>query len=192
VQAEKPGELVCIDTFYIGNLKGVGKLWQLTACDAASSYAMAKVMPANNAKEAASFLKDVVAPEVEKAGWKLWRVLTDGGSEFKADFDQACRDLNVKHTRTKPRHAWTNGFVERLQGTILHEHWRIVFRRRYFRSAISYRYLLHPSSNSTTSSGLIRATVPRDGPPPRSSGAPSASTVKRRAEVSTPFRYWTP
>ena len=133
VQAEKPGELVCIDTFYIGNLKGVGKLWQLTACDAASSYAMAKVVPANNAKEAALFLRDVVVPEVEKAGWKLWRVLTDGGSEFKADFDEACRELNVKHTRTKPRHAWTNGFVERLQGTILHEHWRIVFRRRYFR-----------------------------------------------------------
>jgi transposase InsO family protein len=133
VQAEKPGELVCIDTFYIGNLKGVGKLWQLTACDAASSYAMAKVVAANNAQEAASFLKNVVAAEVEKAGWRLSRVLTDGGSEFKAQFDQACRELNVRHTRTKPRHAWTNGFVERLQGTILHEHWRIVFRRRYFR-----------------------------------------------------------
>ena len=133
VQAEKPGELVSVDTFYIGNLKGVGKLWQLTACDAASSYAMAKVVPANNAKQAAAFLRDVVAVEVEKAGWRLQRVLTDGGSEFKADFDQACRDLKVRHTRTKPRHAWTNGFVERLQGTILHEHWRIVFRRRYFR-----------------------------------------------------------
>jgi len=133
VQAEKPGELVCIDTFYIGNLKGVGKLWQLTACDAASSYAMAKVVPANNAREAAAFLREVVAVEVEKAGWKLWRVLTDGGSEFKAEFDQTCRELNVRHTRTKPRHAWTNGFVERLQGTILHEHWRIAFRRRYFR-----------------------------------------------------------
>jgi len=133
VQAEKPGELVCIDTFYIGNLKGVGKLWQLTACDAASSYAMAKVVPANNATEAASFLRDVVAAEVKEAGWKLWRVLTDGGSEFKAQFDQACRELGVRHTRTKPRHAWTNGFVERLQGTILHEHWRIAFRRRYFR-----------------------------------------------------------
>jgi len=133
VQAEKPGELVCIDTFYIGNLKGVGKLWQLTACDAASSYAMAKVVPANNAREAASFLTEVVAVEVKKAGWTLWRVLTDGGSEFKAEFDQACRELNVRHTRTKPRHAWTNGFVERLQGTILHEHWRIAFRRRYFR-----------------------------------------------------------
>ena len=133
VQAEKPGELVCIDTFYIGNLKGVGKLWQLTACDAASSYAMGKVVPSNNAREAAAFLREVVAVEVEKAGWKLWRVLTDGGSEFKAEFDQMCRQLNVRHTRTQPRHAWTNGFVERLQGTILHEHWRIAFRRLYFR-----------------------------------------------------------
>ena len=83
---------------------------------------MAEVVLASNAKVAASFLKDVVAPEVEKAGWKLRRVLTDGGSEFKADFDQACRELNVKHTRTKPRHACTNGCVERLLGTILHEH----------------------------------------------------------------------
>ena len=133
VQAETPGELVCIDTFYIGSLKGVGKLWQLTACDAASSYAMTKVVPANNARQAASFLRDVVAVEVKEAGWRLQRVLTDGGSEFKAEFDQACRDLGVRHTRTQPRHAWTNGFVERLQGTILHEHWRIVFRQRYFR-----------------------------------------------------------
>ena len=68
-----------------------------------------------------------------KGGGKLWRALTDGGSEFKADFDQACRELNVKHIRTKLRHAWTNGFVERLQGTIVREHWRIVFRRRYSR-----------------------------------------------------------
>ena len=133
VQAEKPGELVCIDTFYIGNLKGVGNMWQLTACDAASSYAMAKVVPANNADEAAAFLRDIVTVELKEAGWKLWRVLTDGGSEFKGNFDVACRELNVRHTRTKPRHAWTNGFVERLQGTILHEHWRIAFRRHYFR-----------------------------------------------------------
>ena len=41
-------------------------------------------------------------------------------------------DLGIRHTRTKPRHAWTNGFVERLQETILHEHWRVEFRLRYF------------------------------------------------------------
>ena len=133
VQADRPGDLVCMDTFYIENLKGVGKLWQLTACDAASSYAMAKVVSANNATEAAVFLRDVVTEEVKEAGWRMWRVLTDGGSEFKGEFDEMCQKLNVRHTRTKPRHAWTNGYVERLQGTILHEHWRIAFRRRYFR-----------------------------------------------------------
>jgi len=144
VQAEHPGELVCIDTFYIGKLKGVGKLWQITACDAASSYAMAKIVAANNATEAASFLCSVVEPEVAKAGWRLCRVLTDGGSEFKGAFDDACAEMGVRHTRTKPRHAWTNGFVERLQGTILHEYWRVVFRRRYFR----HRHQLQTSLES--------------------------------------------
>ena len=133
VEAEEPGELVCIDTFYIGKLKGVGKLWQITACDAASSYAIAKVVPACSAAEAAAFLQHVVVTTLAEAGWRLQRVLTDGGSEFKGEFDVVCRELNVRHTRTKPRHAWTNGFVERLQQTILHEHWRIAFRRRYFR-----------------------------------------------------------
>ena len=42
--------------------------------------------------------------------------------------------LGIRVTRTKPRHAWTNGFVERLQKMILHEHWRIAFRRQYFTS----------------------------------------------------------
>src|SRR5882724_3436507 len=35
VEATEPGELVCLDTFYIGNLKGVVQVWQITACDAA-------------------------------------------------------------------------------------------------------------------------------------------------------------
>jgi transposase InsO family protein len=61
-------------------------------------------------------------------------VLTDGGSEFKAAFAHACRDLGIRQTRAKPRHAWTNGFVECLQGTLLQKHWWIQFRRRYFTS----------------------------------------------------------
>jgi transposase InsO family protein len=133
VAAEEPGELVCLDTFYIGKLKGVGKLWQITACDAASSYAMARVVPVCSADQTAAFLKEVVAVELGEAGWRIQRVLTDGGSEFKGGFDRACQELGVRHTRTRPRHAWTNGFVERLQGTILHEHWRLAFRRQYFR-----------------------------------------------------------
>jgi transposase InsO family protein len=133
VEASRPGELVCFDCFYVGNLKGVGKVWQITACDAASSYGLAKIFVGDpSAVVAARFLCEQVVPAFRRAGWSVRRVLTDGGSEFKAEFTQACRDLGIRHTRTKPRHAWTNGFVERLQGTILHEHWRVEFRRRYF------------------------------------------------------------
>jgi transposase InsO family protein len=132
VEASRPGELVCLDTFYVGQLKGVGKVWQLTACDAACSYGVARLIPALSAAAAAAFLREVVAPLYQRAGWRPERVLTDGGSEFRGAFDEACAALGIRHTRTQPRHAWTNGFVERLQQTILSEHWRIQFRRRYF------------------------------------------------------------
>ena len=134
VQATEPGELVCLDTFYVGKLKGVGKIWQITACDVASSYGTAAVLASHTAIDAARFLRDILTPLYREAGWPLRRVLTDGGPEFKGAFDEACRTLGIRHTRTKPRHAWTNGFVERLQGTILQEHWRVAFRRRYFTS----------------------------------------------------------
>jgi transposase InsO family protein len=134
VQAELPGELVCIDSFYVGKLKGVGPVWQLTTCDAACSFGFARIVPWPTAQAASAFLREVVLPGYRAAGWKLQRVLSDHGNEFKADFDQACQRYGIRHTRTKPRHCWTNGFVERLQGTILHEHWRVIFRRRYFTS----------------------------------------------------------
>ena len=57
----------------------------------------------------------VVVPAVRQAGWSVERVLTDGGGEFKAEFAAACAALGIRHTRIKPRHAWTNGFVERLR-----------------------------------------------------------------------------
>lgn len=137
VEASQPADLFCLDTFYIGQLKGVGKVWQITACDAASSYGVARILPELAAPAVAQFLRDVLGPAVGRAGWTVRRVLTDGGGEFKGEFDTACRALGIRHTRIKPRHAWTNGFVERLQQTILSEHWRVVFRRHYFTSRAS-------------------------------------------------------
>lgn len=142
VQAGEPGELVSLDTFYIGKLKGVGKVWQITACDVATSYGAAAVLAAHTAADAARFLRATLVPRYRAAGWPLRRVLTDGGPEFKGAFDEACRQLGIRHTRTKPRHAWTNGFVERLQGTILQEHWRVAFRRRYFTSRAALQHTL--------------------------------------------------
>lgn len=134
VEATQPGELVCLDAFYIGKLKGVGKVWQITACDAATSYGVARILPALSPTAVAAFLRQVVVPLFRRAGWPVQRVLTDGGGEFRGSFDETCTALGIRHTRTKPRHAWTNGFVERLQQTILTEHWRVVFRRHYFTS----------------------------------------------------------
>lgn len=133
VEADQPGDLVSLDTFYVGKLKGVGKVWQITACDVASSFAWARLIVGEvTAAAVLAFLDEVVCSGYRQAGWTLHRVLTDNGKEFKGVFAAGCERLGIRVTRTKPRHAWTNGFVERLQKTILHEHWRVAFRRQYF------------------------------------------------------------
>jgi transposase InsO family protein len=167
IEAEHPGDLVCLDSFYIGKLKGVGKVWQLTACDAACSFAAARIVPGATADEAASFLRHAVEPLYRKAGWPIKRILTDCGSEYRGVFDETCRTLGITHTRTKPRHAWTNGFVERLQGTILHEHWRVAFRRRYFTSRRQLqdsldRYLLYYNGQRPHSGYRTRGRTPSE------------------------------
>jgi transposase InsO family protein len=138
VAAAAPGDLLSLDTFYVGKLKGVGKIWQITGCDAACSYAWARLVVGEvTAAAVLTFLRDDVRPTYRRAQWRLQRVLTDNGKEFKGAFAAGCARLGVRSTRTKPRHAWTNGFVERLQGTILHEHWRIAFRRQYFTGRVA-------------------------------------------------------
>jgi transposase InsO family protein len=138
VAAAAPGDLLSLDTFYVGKLKGVGKVWQITGCDAACSYAWARLVVGEVTSAAVlTFLRDDVRPTYRRAQWRLRRVLTDNGKEFKGAFAAGCERLGVRITRTKPRHAWTNGFVERLQGTILHEHWRIAFRRQYFTGRVA-------------------------------------------------------
>ncbi len=132
VEAENPGDLVCLDAFYIGKLKGVGKVWQFTACDAACSYGIATLTLELSSRATAGFLREHVLRTYRRAGHTLRALLTDGGGEFRDDFDRACEALGIEHRRTKPRHAWTNGFVERLQGTILSELWRCAFRRTYY------------------------------------------------------------
>lgn len=133
VEARRPGELVCLDCFFVGRLKGVGTVWQLTACDAACSYGIGQVVVgAPRAALTARFLTERVLPVYRRAGHRVRAVLTDNGGEWGRGFQAACTAHRIEARRTKPGHAWTNGFVERLQGTILTEHWRVVFRRTYF------------------------------------------------------------
>jgi transposase InsO family protein len=132
IEAARPGELVCLDTFYIGNLKGVGKVWQYSACDAACSFAAAWLTTQLTSHAARRFLRRYLLPIYSQAGHTVQAVLTDRGHEWLGAFQDECRRLGIEHRRTKPRHAWTNGFVERLQGTILTELWRCSFRRNFY------------------------------------------------------------
>ena len=133
VAAHAPGDLLSLDTFYVGKLKGVGKVWQITGCDVASSFGWARLIVGEvTAAAVLAFLREVVKPGYRRAGWRLKRVLTDNGKEFTDrlfgsrvkrasgdhEFDQLCLALGIEHRLTKPRSPQTNGMVERFNGRI--------------------------------------------------------------------------
>jgi transposase InsO family protein len=132
-------------------------------------------------------LRKILVPHFCEAGHTFQRVLTDNGSEFEGDFDRAYRDLKITHTRTKPRHTLTNGFVERLQQTILHDHWCIEFRRRYFTQLRHLRASLHSYLRFYNHERALTALAPVVEPPLTSSGEPSMKT----RELPRPLQHMT-
>jgi transposase InsO family protein len=133
VEAERPGELVGLDCFYIGRLSGTkGAVWQYTAIDVASSFAWAELhtSPKNPQANHCTRLVERVASELARAGWRLEAVITDNGSEYRAGtfVDELAR-LGIQQRRIRAGRPQTNGHVERLQQTILEECWRPSFAR---------------------------------------------------------------
>jgi transposase InsO family protein len=130
------GEQVFFDTMYVGNLKGVGKIWQYSAVDGACSFAFAKVLAGEkSAGTAAAFLVRDVAPVYDEAGIELREVVVDGGPEFQREFRATCAGLGITRHQLPPRSPNLNAFVERFQGTVLHLHYRSAFRYRFYTSA---------------------------------------------------------
>jgi transposase InsO family protein len=133
VEVDHPGELVGFDCFHVGRLSGTaGRVWQYTAIDLASSYVWAELAttPLNPTALRTSALARRVAADLRSAGWRLERVLTDNGSEFRSSvFRDTVRDLGAGHTFIRAGRPSTNGAVERVQRTILEECWRPAFAR---------------------------------------------------------------
>ena len=101
--AAQPCDLVCLDAFYIGKLKEVGKVWHVTACDAACSYAIATLVPRVTQGTATAPLRTHVVPTYHRAGHPVRAyLLTDGGPEFYGSFLTACREPGIEHRRPKP------------------------------------------------------------------------------------------
>src|SRR3954468_9533323 len=133
IDVEHPGELIGIDCFYVGRLRGTdGAIWQLTAIDIASSFAWAELVVCKTGQPTArqtSKLARRVAAELRAAGWRLEGVLSDNGSEFRGDFETALARLKARHTRIHAGRPQNNGNAEALHKTILDECWRPAFAR---------------------------------------------------------------
>lgn len=136
IDVDRPGELVGIDCFFVGRLQGVkGSVWQLTAIDVASSFAWAELVvckegkPSNPNAKQTSKLARRLAGDLKEAGWRLERLLSDNGSEFKGEFSKTVERLGARQARIHAGRPQTNGNVEALHRSILDELWRPAFAR---------------------------------------------------------------
>lgn len=137
IETIHPGYLGSQDTYYVGNIKGVGRIYQQTFIDTYCKIAQAKLYNSKDAITAADLLNDRVLPMYEEQGVDLQRILTDRGTEYCGKIEnhpyRLYLDLeDIEHTRTKARHPQTNGICERFHRTIQDEFYAIVFRKKVF------------------------------------------------------------
>src|SRR6478736_3331296 len=135
--SECPGYCGAQDTFYVGTLKGVGRVYQQTFIDTYAKVAFAKLYDRKTPITAADLLNDKVLPFYEEHQVALQRVLTDRGTEFCGTHDRHEYELylaveNIDHSRTKTKSPQTNGICERVHKTMLDEFFRVAFRKKIY------------------------------------------------------------
>jgi transposase InsO family protein len=139
IETEHPGYLGSQDTFYVGTLKGVGRIYQQTFIDTYSRVACIKLYDRKNALVAADHLNDRVLPLFEAEEIPLLRILTDRGTEYCGNVETHEFQLylaleNIDHTKTKAKSPQTNGICERFHRTMLDEFYRVAFRKKVYSS----------------------------------------------------------
>ena len=139
IETAHPGYLGSQDTFYVGTLKGVGRIYQQTYVDTYSKWAAAKLYTTKTPITSADLLNDRVLPFMESMNMGVIRILTDRGTEYCGraethDYQLYLAINNIEHTKTKVRSPKTNGICERFHRTILDEFYRVTFRRKIYQS----------------------------------------------------------
>jgi transposase InsO family protein len=128
--ASQPGQVVSLDTFYVGRLKGIGAVWQLTAVDVATRTAVVQLVVGDKTATVAARFLDHLKKSLRKHGITLSGVLTDNGPEFIGrPFQDHAAKLGLIHHRIPPRSPNHNSVCERFHGTVLHEFYRPHFHR---------------------------------------------------------------
>ena len=137
-ESECPGYCGAQDTFYVGTLKGVGRIYQQTFIDTYAKVAFAKLYDRKTPITAAEILNDRVVPFYEEHDIRLCRVLTDRGTEFcgreSHEYELYLAVEDIDHSRTKAKSPQTNGICERFHRTLLDEFYRVAFRKKIYRT----------------------------------------------------------
>ena len=136
-ESEHPGYCGAQDTFYVGNLKGVGRIYQQTFIDTYAKLGFAKLYDRKTPITAADLLNDRVLPFYDEHEIPLQQVLTDRGTEYCGNPERHEYELylaveDIDHTRTKTKSPQTNGICERFHKTLLDEFYRIAFRKKIY------------------------------------------------------------
>jgi transposase InsO family protein len=139
IETEHPGYLGSQDTFYVGLMKGVGRIYQQTYVDTYSAHAICKLYNTRTALVAADLLNDRVLPFYEAEGIEILRIMTDRGTEYCGNAERHEYQLylalsDIEHTKTKTKSPQTNGICERFHKTALDEFYRVAFRKKIYRS----------------------------------------------------------
>jgi transposase InsO family protein len=139
IETQHPGYLGAQDTYYVGNLKGVGRIYQQTFIDTYSRVAFAQLYTDKTAITAAHALNDTVLPFFEEQEIPLLRILTDRGTEYCGLVEHHAFQLylaveDIDHSKTKARHPQTNGICERFHRTMKDEFYSIAFRKKIYNS----------------------------------------------------------
>src|SRR5580692_2900414 len=136
--SECPGYCGAQDTFYVGTLKGVGRIYQQTVIDTYAKVAFAKLYDRKTPITAAAILNDRVVPFYDEHGIRLSRVLTDRGTEFcgtqSHEYELYLAVEDIDHSRTKTKSPQTNGICERFHRTVLDEFYRVAFRKKIYQA----------------------------------------------------------
>ena len=141
IHAHYPGYLFCQDTFYVGTIKGLGRIYQQTGIDAYASFGFAKVYTDKTVTSSIDFLKTKVLPMYRQFNISVDRILTDNGKEYTTHwingqhgYETFLKKNHIRHTRIKPRSPQSNGIVERFNRTLLEEFYQVAMLKKIYHS----------------------------------------------------------
>jgi len=145
IETEHPGYLGSQDTYYVGNIKGVGRIYQQTFIDTYTRVAFAKLYQSKHAITSADVLNDRVLPFFEEQQIPLLRILTDRGTEYNGkpehhEYELYLKIEGIDHSKTKVRHPQSNGICERLHRTMQEEFYAVAFRKKLYDNLEDLQY----------------------------------------------------